>query len=63
MENTVESLRGVISVKARLKGESQGEAEIIYNPAEITLEDLNGAIPLAGGQNHKFKVISVVEGG
>lgn len=61
MESTLKSLRGVVDVEGRLTGKNLGEAEVFYNPEEVTLEDLKGAVPLASGEKHQFVVLSVIE--
>lgn len=61
MESTLKSLNGVLDVKAELADENQGKAEIIYNPAEVSFEDIIRVIPSASGENHKFIVISATE--
>lgn len=63
MENILRNLRGVLDVKARLVDKNVGEAEVVYNSAEIKVDDLKHAVPLAGGEKHKFSVTSSVEGG
>jgi len=42
---------------------SLGEADVLYNPAEVTLEEINRIIQTASGEKHEFTVISVIEGG
>lgn len=61
MESTLRSLPGVFDVKAKLIGRNLGEAEILYNPAEVTLENLKEAVPSASGERHKFAVISATD--
>ena len=61
MESTLKNLRGVLDVKARLTDKNVGEAEVVYNSAEIKVGDLKQAVPLASGEKHKFSVTSSVE--
>lgn len=61
MEDTLRNLRGVFDVKARLAGEKLGEAEVLYDPVKVALEDLKEAVPSASGEKHRFVVISAVE--
>ena len=61
MENALRNLPGVLDVKARLVDKNVGEAEVVYNPAEIKVGDLKQAVPLASGEKHKFSVTSSVE--
>ena len=44
-------------------GKNEGEAEVLYDPAEVSLEELKRAIPEASGERHAFVVLSVFEGG
>lgn len=59
MESTLRSLPGVFHVKAWLTDKNVGEAEVIYNLAEVKLGDLKQAVLLAGGERHNFTVIYV----
>lgn len=63
MESALKSLDGVEGVTATLVQGGLGEAEVVYVPAEISLEDLKGGIASAGGEKHDFKVIAVKEEG
>ena len=61
METTLKSLHGVLEVKGGLKDGNLGEAVIVYDPAELSVENLKRAVPTASGERHNFMVISVVE--
>lgn len=61
MEGKLKSLRGVLKVKGGLKDGNLGEAVILYDPAELTVESLRRVVPMASGKRHNFKVISVVD--
>lgn len=61
MESTLRSLPGVFDVKAKLVGKKLGEAEILYDPVKVALEDLKEAVPSASGEKHKFVVISATD--
>lgn len=61
MESTLKNLRGVLDVKARLTDKNAGEAEVVYNSAEIKVGDLKQAVLLASGEKHKFSVTSSIE--
>jgi len=63
VESTLRSLPGVFDAKAWLMDKSLGEADVLYNPAEVTLEEINRIIQTASGEKHEFTVISVIEGG
>jgi len=63
VENTLKSIAGVLGVEARLTGESLGEAVILYNPSEVSSGVLKQAVPVAGGDRHKFTVLTVIEEG
>ena len=53
----------MLDVKAKLTDNHVGEAEVLYNPAELTLEEIKQAVPTASGEKHDFKVLSVMEEG
>jgi len=38
-----------------------GEAEIFYDPAKVTLNEIKPAVSAASGPRHNFVVLSVVE--
>jgi len=61
VENTLRNLHGVLDVKAKLTDNHVGEAEVLYNLAELTLEEIKQAVPTASGERHKFVVISAIE--
>ena len=61
MESALKSLNGVLDVKATLTGEKFGEAEVLYDPVKVALEDLKEAVPSASGEKHRFVVNSAVE--
>jgi len=61
VENTLKGLLGVIEVKANLLENRFGMAAILYNPDEVTLENLKRAVPGASGERHNFIVTSVRE--
>ncbi len=63
MEDTLKDLQGVLDVRARLLVNNFGEAEVLYNPDEVTLEGLRKAVPIASGGRHNFAVISASEHG
>lgn len=62
MENILKGIQGVVDVKASLVEKKLGEAQILYDAAQVSLEDLQRAVPLVSGEKHKFVVISVEEG-
>ena len=49
-------------MKVQLTGENVGEARILFNPTEVTSEDLERAVAAASGERHQFVVVSVIEG-
>ncbi len=53
----------MLDVKAELTDKDLGEVEVLYDPAEVTSEDLKQAVPLASGEKHDFTVVSVIEEG
>ncbi len=61
VEHTLERVRGVLGVKATLKEDNLGEAEILFNPRDVSSEDLTRAISAASGSSHQYTVISVIE--
>jgi len=61
VEDTLKGLLGVIEVKANLLENRFGEAAILYNPDEVTLENLKKAVPGASGEKHNFIVIAARE--
>lgn len=61
MESTLKSLHGIFEVKARLMDGNLGEAEVLYHPTKVTLEDIKRIVPTASGEKHNFKVVSVSE--
>jgi len=63
VESTLENLHGVIDMTVRLMDGNFGEAEIVYDPAEVDLKDIKRAVPTASGEKHNFTVMSVVEEG
>lgn len=63
MESALKSLYGVKDVTASIGQSGVGEAEVVYVPAEISLEDLKECIASASGEKHDFKVIAVEVGG
>lgn len=61
VEHTLERVRGVLGVKATLKEDNLGEAEILYNRREVSSDDLKRAVSAASGSSHQYTVISVIE--
>lgn len=63
MESTLKNIPGVLDVNAKLIRRNLGEAEVRYDPARATLEDIKRAVPVASGEKHNFTLISIVEEG
>ena len=63
MESVLKSLHGIRGITVSLVQGGIGEAEVVYVPADIGLEDLKEGITLASGEKHDFKVIAVKEEG
>jgi len=61
VENTLKDRPGVLDVRAKLLENNLGEAEVLYDPDEATIEGLRTAVPLASGGLHNFVVISTSE--
>lgn len=61
MENVLKNLRGVLEVDVRLIDTKLGEAEVLYDPAEVTLKELEQVIPGASGSKHRFAVIALTD--
>lgn len=60
MERTLRNLWGVLDVKAKLTNINLGEAEILYNSAQVGVEDLIRVTTTAGGDKHEFQVVSLI---
>jgi hypothetical protein len=58
VESTLKSLNGVLDVTAKLLEKNLGEAQILYDSAEILPDAFKQAIPAASGEKHKFTVVS-----
>ena len=61
MENTLKDCPGGLDISARLVENNMGEAEVLYDPDEATIEGLRTAVPMASGDRHNFTVISASE--
>ena len=61
MESTLRVLPGFLDVKTKLLENRFGEAEVLYNPDEVTIETLKKAVLAASGERHNFTVISASE--
>jgi len=61
VENILKNLHGALEVDVRLIDAKLGEAEVLYDPAEVTLKELEQAIHLASGSRHRFAVIALTD--
>lgn len=57
----MKTLHGVLDVKGKLIDRNRGEAEVVYNPIDVSIEDFKRAVPTASGEKHDFSVLAVVE--
>jgi len=61
VENVLKNLHGVLEVDVKLIDTKLGEAKVLYDPAEVSLNELKQVIPLANGPRHSFAVIAFAD--
>lgn len=61
METSLRGVSGIFDLNVRLMDGNVGEAEIFYDPAEVTLDEIKPAVSVASGPKHNFVVLSIVE--
>lgn len=57
MEGALKELDGVLAVKGGLCENALGYAEVVFDPAKVSLERLAEALEAAGGERHRFRVV------